>query len=147
MAYTKTHAELLNSAEALLHQAGRMTATSREPQHSATQERVRTLCAKAQIFVNRAATTHTWFGRKISAADRERAMALGVAIAALAPPPTETMTIYEAAALLGVGNERVNRYVIEGRLPATKFGYQWRLQTADVLAFRRQPTGKPSRKR
>ena len=145
MGHTKTHAQLLDQAEALLHMAQRIGFSAREPLRSQQQEWVRVRCAKARICINRASTSSTWFGRQISPADLERAVALTVALDKIAPPLADYMTVYEAAAFLGVGHERVSRYIAEGRLPATKFGNQWRLRTADVKSFRRLPSGRPSR--
>jgi excisionase family DNA binding protein len=143
MGYKYTHAELLDQAEALLHQAQTLRVLPHEP-YQPKLEFLRILCAKARILVNRASTADTWFGRQIHTADLLRATNLALALDALAPPPGDAMTIYEAAATLGVGHERVTRYIREGRLLASKFGSQWRLRTVDVLAFQRRPTGRPS---
>lgn len=143
MGYLHTHEQLLDQAEALFHRANDLRVLPHEP-YQPKLEQLRILCAKARILVNRATTVDTWFGRQIATVELQRAVRLTLDINGLAPPPGDTMTVYEAAAWLGVGHERVNRYIHEGRLPATKFGSQWKLQTIDVKTFRRQPTGRPS---
>ena len=111
--------------------------------HEQALARQRTLCAKARILINRATSRATWFGRQASAAQREAAVTLVLRCLQIAPWPAVMLTIYEAAAWLGVGYERVHDYVSEGRLPAAKFGSVWYVQVTDVQAFQRRPTGRP----
>jgi excisionase family DNA binding protein len=48
----------------------------------------------------------------------------------------ETMTIQEVADSLGVHYMTAYRYVRQGRLPATRLGAEWRIQSSDVNALR-----------
>jgi excisionase family DNA binding protein len=49
----------------------------------------------------------------------------------------------EAAARLGVSTARVRRLVLDGRLPAEKFGRDLVIQESDLDAFKRLKGGRP----
>jgi excisionase family DNA binding protein len=53
------------------------------------------------------------------------------------------MTTSEAAEHLGVSPARVRRLVLDGRLPAEKFGRDLVIQESDVVAFERLKAGRP----
>lgn len=55
--------------------------------------------------------------------------------------PNETITLTEAAERLGVHYMTAYRYVRTGRLPATKVGSEWRVETSDVEAMRSGEAG------
>ena len=55
--------------------------------------------------------------------------------------PNETITLTEAAERLGVHYMTAYRYVRTGRLPATKLGSEWRVETSDVDAMRTGEAG------
>lgn len=53
------------------------------------------------------------------------------------------LTTAEAAERLGVSTARVRRLVLDGRLPAEKFGRDLVIYEADVKAFERLKGGRP----
>lgn len=53
------------------------------------------------------------------------------------------LTTNEAAERLGVSPARVRRLVLDGRLPAEKFGRDLVIYEADVVAFERRKAGRP----
>lgn len=53
------------------------------------------------------------------------------------------MTTNEAAKRLGVSTARVRRLVLDGRLPAKKFGRDLVFYEADLAAFERLKGGRP----
>jgi excisionase family DNA binding protein len=50
-------------------------------------------------------------------------------------PAREFLSIAELAAMLGVCNVTVWRWIRSGKLKATKAGHHWRIAKADALAF------------
>ena len=52
-------------------------------------------------------------------------------------PMSETMTVDEAAALLGVGRVTVLRYCRSGKLEAKKVSNRWRILRAAAVGLRR----------
>ncbi len=58
-----------------------------------------------------------------------------------------TLTVGEAARLLDMDPSAVRRAILQGRLPATKFGRDWSLRPEDVAAYQRRPHrgGRPRR--
>jgi excisionase family DNA binding protein len=57
-----------------------------------------------------------------------------------------TLTLHEAAELLGLHYMTVYRYVRTGRLDGSKDGAEWRVRTADVERLRRSPAAARGRK-
>jgi excisionase family DNA binding protein len=59
---------------------------------------------------------------------------------------TEWLTVKEAAAELGVNEQRVRALLKQKRIPASKHGWAWAIRRADVLAFKNQPRpqGRPA---
>jgi excisionase family DNA binding protein len=53
------------------------------------------------------------------------------------------LTTAEAAEKLGVSTARVRRLVLDGRLPAEKFGRDLSFHEADVKAFKKLKGGRP----
>jgi excisionase family DNA binding protein len=53
------------------------------------------------------------------------------------------LTSTEAAARLGVSTARVRRLVLDGRLPAEKFGRDLVIQESDLESFERLKGGRP----
>lgn len=51
------------------------------------------------------------------------------------------MTVTEAARRLGISPRRVQRLCADGRLPAEKWGRDWRIK--EPLVDPRRPTGRP----
>lgn len=49
----------------------------------------------------------------------------------------------EAAARLGVSEQRVRQFCEEGRLEARKFAGRWVITEAELRAFKLRPTGRP----
>jgi excisionase family DNA binding protein len=60
---------------------------------------------------------------------------------------SKNLTTTEAAKLLGVCRSRINRLIETGRLPATKFGTAWLVDSATLEAFSRQKrvNGRPKK--
>lgn len=61
-------------------------------------------------------------------------------------PSDNTVTLTEAAELLGVHYMTAYRYVRTGRLPGVKEGSEWRVLRSDVDAFGRAATATPRRR-
>lgn len=53
------------------------------------------------------------------------------------------LTTNEAAERLGISPARVRRLVLDGRLPAEKFGRDLVIYESDVAAFERRKAGRP----
>ena len=53
------------------------------------------------------------------------------------------LTVYEAAALIGVSHAQVTRYVRQGLLPAKRVGQTILIKEADAEKFERPPRGNP----
>jgi len=53
----------------------------------------------------------------------------------------------EAARVLGMDPSAVRRAILQGRLPATKFGRDWSIRATDVAAYKQRPHrgGRPRR--
>ncbi len=62
--------------------------------------------------------------------------------------PGTALTINEAARELDMDPSAVRRAILQGRLPATKFGRDWSLRAADVAAYKQRPRrgGRPRRR-
>jgi len=58
-----------------------------------------------------------------------------------------TLTVGEAARTLDMDPSAVRRAILQGRLPATKFGRDWSLRPEDVAAYKQRPHrgGRPRR--
>ena len=52
-------------------------------------------------------------------------------------------TTGRAAKYLGVCSERVRQYIVEGKLPATRFFGRWVVKREDVRNLQRPPLGRP----
>ncbi len=50
-----------------------------------------------------------------------------------------TLTVGEAARILDMDPSAVRRAILQGRLPATKFGRDWALRPEDVAAYKQRP--------
>ncbi len=57
------------------------------------------------------------------------------------------LTTTEAAEQLGISPARVRRLVLDGRLPAEKFGRDLVIKESDVEAFQRLKGGRPPKPR
>ena len=59
------------------------------------------------------------------------------------------LTVNEAAHELGMDPSAVRRTILQGRLPATKFGRDWSIRAADVAAYKQRPRrgGRPRRRK
>lgn len=57
------------------------------------------------------------------------------------------LTVGEAARVLDMDPSAVRRAILQGRLPATKFGRDWSLRATDVAAYKQRPHrgGRPRR--
>ncbi len=58
-----------------------------------------------------------------------------------------TLTVGEAARILDMDPSAVRRAILQGRLPATKFGRDWSINVTDVAAYKQRPHrgGRPRR--
>lgn len=59
---------------------------------------------------------------------------------------SDRLTVAEAAKLLGLCAWSVRRLIIEGKLPAEKFGRAYVIRRADLTRLRRNPPGRPKGK-
>ena len=57
-----------------------------------------------------------------------------------------TLTVQEAAQIIGVTGARVRQYIAQKRLPAIMRAGAWFLRPDEVRAFRPRPRGKPPKK-
>lgn len=55
------------------------------------------------------------------------------------------LTTSEAAARLNVSSARIRRLVLDGRLPAEKFGRDLVIYEADIESFERRKGGRPTK--
>ena len=55
------------------------------------------------------------------------------------------MTTREAGKRLGINDSRVRQLIIEGRLPATKFGNAWMIQEKDLKKVANRKPGRPQK--
>ena len=53
------------------------------------------------------------------------------------------LTVYEAAAVIGVSHAQVTRYVKQGLLPAKRVGQTILIDETDASEFERPPRGNP----
>jgi excisionase family DNA binding protein len=51
---------------------------------------------------------------------------------------TDLLTLTAAAKAMGVSRSRLNQFVLEGRLKATRPGNEWLIAPADLAAFRKK---------
>lgn len=61
------------------------------------------------------------------------------------PPLSQICSVSEAAAILGVSEERVLQFARADRIEGRKLKRDWVLVTASVRAFKRKPKLKPGR--
>ncbi len=61
--------------------------------------------------------------------------------------PGTMLTVIEAARVLDMDPSAVRRAILQGRLPATKFGRDWSIHVTDVTAYKQRPHrgGRPRR--
>ncbi len=61
--------------------------------------------------------------------------------------PGTMLTAIEAARVLEMDPSAVRRAILQGRLPATKFGRDWSIHVTDVAAYKLRPHrgGRPRR--
>jgi excisionase family DNA binding protein len=55
------------------------------------------------------------------------------------------LTTKEAGKLLGINDSRVRQLIIEGRLPAIKFGNAWVIQEKDLKKVAIRKPGRPKK--
>jgi len=55
----------------------------------------------------------------------------------------EPLTAKQAADLLGVNASRIRQFILEGRLPATKFGRAWMIEKKDLEKVKDRKPGRP----
>jgi len=59
---------------------------------------------------------------------------------------TKLLTAKQAGKILGVNDSRVRQFILEGRLPATKFANAWMIQERDLEKVANRRTGRPKQK-
>jgi len=61
--------------------------------------------------------------------------------------PGTMLTVIEAARVLEMDPSAIRRAILQGRLPATKFGRDWSIHATDVAAYKQRPHrgGRPRR--
>jgi len=55
------------------------------------------------------------------------------------------LTTLEAAQILGVNRSRVLQFILNGRLPAQKFGWQWMIKKRDLEKLKDRKPGRPKK--
>ena len=55
------------------------------------------------------------------------------------------LTTSEAAQILGVNRSRVLQFILNGRLPAQKFGWQWMIKRQDLEKLKNRKPGRPKK--
>lgn len=56
------------------------------------------------------------------------------------------LTTKQAAKILGVNDSRMRQFILEGRLPARKFGWAWMIQEKDLDKLKNRKPGRPKGK-
>ncbi len=55
------------------------------------------------------------------------------------------LTTLEAAHILGVNRSRVLQFILNGRLPATRFGWQWMIKKEHLEKLKDRKAGRPKK--
>ena len=57
----------------------------------------------------------------------------------------DLLTAKQAAKLLGVNDSRIRQFILEGRLPASKFANAWMIRRKDLDKVKDRKTGRPKK--
>ena len=55
----------------------------------------------------------------------------------------KVLTVKQAAKILKVNDSRVRQFILEGRLPATKFANAWMIKEKDLAMIKDRKPGRP----
>jgi len=58
---------------------------------------------------------------------------------------TNFLTTSEAGQVLGVNRSRVLQFILNGRLPAQRFGWQWMIKKQDLEKLKDRKPGRPKK--
>ncbi len=59
---------------------------------------------------------------------------------------TKLLTAKQAGKILGVNASRIRQFILEGRLPATKFANAWMIKEQDLKKVQERKPGRPKGK-